>query len=521
MKKRVVQFALCCLIGSLAYGQTKVEKTKKSINASKDVTIDLNTNYVEIEIDTWNQNTVEVEAYIESTKLSKDELQKALKSWGLEISGSGDYVSINSKGGLAGGLFSEGDYANELRDLEIRLADLPDIPNIPNLPEMNFAITEMPNMSEFPEMPELPELPEGVSSVQFDYDRYKKEGDTYLEKWSSEYEAKYGKEYKEKMKKWAKEFEASGFQEKMEKWGEEFGKKFEGKWSKEMEAWGKKFGEQFGKDFEKNMENWGKEFEKSFGKDFEKRMEAWGENLAKSLEARSEAMEKREESLAKRLESMEERQEALAERNEARRSALNNRALFRSRGTNSDVKKVIKIKMPKKAKLKLNVRHGELKMSSVIYNAKGDISHSKVLAQHIDGSSTSINASYSQVLIDEWNKGSLNLKYVDDAVLNKVSGLSLTSKSSNINIDYLSGNNMINGSFGELAIHNIMDDFNNLNVVLENSDAWLKLPKTDYSLMYSGERSKLNDKLMTKKVVNSDSGKSIIINAKFSNVTIE
>ncbi|MEJ6791904.1 MAG: hypothetical protein QNK89_03985 [Lacinutrix sp.] len=35
-----------------------------------------------------------------------------------------------------------------------------------------------------------------------------------------------------------------------------------------------------------------------------------------------------------------------------------------------DLIKTIKIKMPKKAKLKLNVRHGELKMASVMQNIK-------------------------------------------------------------------------------------------------------------------------------------------------------
>jgi hypothetical protein len=57
--------------------QEKLTKVSKKIDVTKDVEIDLNTSYVQIEIDTWNKNTLEVEAYIEGEKLSKDELKKA------------------------------------------------------------------------------------------------------------------------------------------------------------------------------------------------------------------------------------------------------------------------------------------------------------------------------------------------------------------------------------------------------------------------------------------------------------
>ncbi len=189
------------------------------------------------------------------------------------------------------------------------------------------------------------------------------------------------------------------------------------------------------------------------------------------------------------------------------------------RGGNSQVKRVIKIKMPKKAKLKLNVRHGELKIVSAILNATGNISHTNLLAKDIDGSDTSINVSYSDVLVNDWKNGTLGLKYVDNALIKNVQSLTLNSNSSNINIDYLSGNNIIDGSFGELTIHSILDTFSNLNIVLENSDAWIKLPKVDYILMFKGERSKFNNEITKTKTVSGDSGKSIVINAKYSSVT--
>jgi len=176
----------------------------------------------------------------------------------------------------------------------------------------------------------------------------------------------------------------------------------------------------------------------------------------------------------------------------------------------------------------MNVRHGELKFSNVIYNLKADISHSTLVANHIDGSETSINVSYSPVLITTWSLGELKLNYVDKAQLKNVNRLVLNSNSSNISIDNLSGNAIVDGSFGDLAIHNITDTFNNLNLILENSDALIKLPKTDFNLQYKGNRSRLSHpkKPANQSVSNFSSGnlssnKTIVVNAKFSNVVMQ
>ena len=196
---------------------------------------------------------------------------------------------------------------------------------------------------------------------------------------------------------------------------------------------------------------------------------------------------------------------------------------------NDKVKKTIKIKMPRETKLKVNVRHGELKFSSVIHNLKANLKHSSLLADVIDGSETSINASYTPVLVNKWNAGELNLRYVEDALLKQVKSLVLYSNSSNINIDYLAGNSVIDGSFGELTIHNILDSFKNLNIVLENSDANIMLPKiNDYSLQFKGSKTKLKHPENSKKeyissysLGNLASNRAIVINAKYSNVFMQ
>lgn len=539
-----IRILVLCLLTSFGYAQKKLNKTSQSIKVNKDVTVDLNTSYVEIEIDTWNRDIVEVEAYIESDKLSEEELERTLKAWNLTVEGSGDRVVISSRGGRAVGIFGEEDYAKLLRELELNLADLPEIPEVAVVPHMPMMadlpdLPKMPAMPEMPKMPELPELPSGVKTISFDYDRYQNEGEKYLAEWSKKYEKEGGKELQKRMEEWARKFGESGYQEKMKKWGEEYGKRFEGKWAKEMEKWGEKFGKEYAKD----MEKWSEEFGEQFGKEWAEKMEAWGERFgekyAREIEKRAEAMERRsvamaerEAHMAERIAEREERMEERKEEVERRREEMRNRreaAVVRrlESGSNSKVKKVIRIKIPKKAKLKTNIRHGELKLSSVIYNLRGDISHAFLVADNIDGSDTSINVSYSPVVINIWNMGTLNLNYVDKAQIKNAKNLVLNSKSSNVNIQDLSDTGIIDGSFGDLTISNLTSSFKNLNLVLENSDAFVNLPDNiDYSVYFKGNRSKFNNAPTTQKTIRNypegqSSNRNIVINAKFSNVIMD
>lgn len=501
--------------------QQRLDKISQSVNVNDDVTINLNTNQTNIIIDTWNKDIIEVEAYIESNTLTKDALETYLKSWKVDVDGSKDNVTISSNAdGLSWtesiGLF-EMESLDALQDLEVNLADLPVMPMVDGLLES----MDLANMPKMPKMPNLPELPDGMNDVNFDFDKYEKEGEAYMEKWSKEYGEKYGEAYAIKMEAWAKKVDKKAlaqYEKDMEKWGEEFGEKF----GKEMEEWGESFGESFGK----SMEAWGEQF----GKDMEKWGEQFGEEMeerAKLLEEQAKVYEEQTEAYNKQAKTQAERASILEEQARATEAAYE--AQFESQSSkNLNVKKTIKIKIPKDAKLKVNVRHGELKFSNVIHNLKADLNHATFLANSIDGEKTSINASYTSVFVKSWNMGELKLNFVEDAILQNVNGLILNSNSSNIGIDRLSGNAIINGSFGDLVIHNINDNFNNLNITLDNSNAAVKLPKADFKLQYQGKYSQLehpeNNKGNSVSSFNLGSitnNKTIVINAKYSKVIMQ
>ncbi|GAA4239538.1 hypothetical protein GCM10022291_34250 [Postechiella marina] len=473
--------------------QQKLTKLEQSIKVNKDITIDLNTSYCNVVLDTWNKNSVQIEAYIEGEGVSNEALQEAIKSWQVDVDGSLNEVAINANGSsrkVWSNNSDDGDLITIVLDeLKYELADLPDVimenldfnNEIPNLPKPPKAQAPM-----LPEAPELPALPEGMGAIDFDYEAYRKDGEKYMEKYTKQFESRFGKD----------------FEKKMETWGESFGKK--------MEAWGKSIEENFN------------------SKAFEDKMEAWGERFEHQMEQHAE----RREAHAERMNAIQEQAEARAEQIKNRKKLLEKRRVkigeFIGDELDSKIKKTIIIKIPKDANLKVNVKYGELKLASNISNLEANLSHAKFKAYSISGSSTSINASYSPVAVKHWNLGELNLNYVDQAQLSDVKQLVLNSNASNIDIKNLSTSAVVNGSIGNLNIDKIDDDFNHLSIILENSDTVIRLPEVEYNLHYNGKATHFSHPEKTTDDASnsfsktaSNTNKTIVINAKYSHVTMK
>ena len=63
-------------------------------------------------------------------------------------------------------------------------------------------------------------------------------------------------------------------------------------------------------------------------------------------------------------------------------------------------------------------------------------------------------------------------------------------------------------------------------VILENSEAMVRLPEVDYNLMYRGDRSRFNNEPTKQKTIKiypegGSSNCTIIINAKFSHIVMQ
>jgi len=155
------------------------------------------------------------------------------------------------------------------------------------------------------------------------------------------------------------------------------------------------------------------------------------------------------------------------------------------------VKKKIIIKMPKDAKLELDVKRSELKIAS-LYQIDASLNYSGLQLDELTGENSSVSAMYSDVDITKANGLNLNLKYAKKVNIGEVNQLISTSKTSNLVIDLMNQKAIIEGSFGDLVINNISKDFKLVDINLKNSSAKLKVPDVAYNFYINSKSSEVN-----------------------------
>jgi hypothetical protein len=441
-----------CLAG-MAYGQDKLVET---FDVSKDVVVKVNTSHTNVIFKTWNKDKVQVEAFIDDNSLTDKEKQQAMKDWDLDVLGNSQKVVVTSGEHSNWRNFDYSFNMKELEDLNLNLEFLG--PMLENL-----EIPEMPNIAELNiEIPELPEIIwEGMGDLHFDYEKFEKNEEEYMEQWNKMIEERYGDE----------------FEEKMEAWGERF-----------AEKWNAKRGDSLAAAIEKKMKVWEEKHANKMDK------------LAEEMEKRAEEIEKKAEEYAAKREKMEK------DRSEAyKKTRKMNRTII--------------IKMPKDTKTDINVRHGELKMADA-YNVKANLNYSSFTATSIDGGNTLINASFAPVIVDNWKQGELIIKYVENCELNNAIELVLKANSCDVQIGTIEKVAHLSGSYGMLNIENISSSFENVNIELVNTDAFIKIPATDFSYNAVGSYSSFKIPSYLDLSPNDNLNKKVNITATYSNVTL-
>lgn len=500
-KKSSINLFLLVCFGAIFIGmaQTKQRKHKESFDVDKDVVLHINTSHTDLEIDTWDRGKVEIEAVLEIEDITDEEMDTYFKNWKYEALGNSKKITITSK---SEGLFDFADLSNfefpiiQHQDLNINLDHVfPDI-------KMDSLVIIMDDFPEFPSG-----VYEFVDDFSFDYEAYEKDGDKYLKKWKKEWKEKFDK----------KEFE------------------------KEMKAWKKEI-ESFKKD-KKNLRK------------IQKEAQAEAKRArAEMRKVQSEAREAMKEAREAMREAQNEQRDAMREAREAYKDAMkesakgrNGTSIFSLSDDGSDnliifsdqkkykVKKTIKIKMPKKAKLKLNVRHGEVNLVSTSENMNAKLSHTTLYANVINGQQTTIESSFAPVHVLQWNDGLLKVNYVKDVSLQDVGYINLEANASNVLLGNLQNEAILNSTFGELEINTINTSFSNLDLILENTKAKLAIPNNAFTLYYIGTDSNIaypeslqvkNNTTKFNTIVrgyhqSNNSNKAVNINARYSDVVVK
>jgi uncharacterized protein YuzE len=488
MKKKIISTLLVAtlfLAQLSVFAQNEVEKKQESFNVEEDVFIDLNTNRTNVIIETWNRDEVEIEAKVTSEELSEEQLTKIAELWKLDVLGNSNKISIHSNGTDAGfGTFPE--IGNAIGSMTADMIE----------PLMKNMVGPM--LRQMSNNPLPPQFMESLSSLNFDYEAYQDEGEAYVERYERQVENKFGKNFEQAMEEWGKNFEKDA-----QVWAEQLERKM-----KAMEQSG---------EMKKRQDA------------IEKRMEEWGENFGKRMEAWASQFEGGNGSMTKTVTTNPNGGKVVS-----MRYASPNVISF-SGSSEEKVKRTLVIKMPKEAKLHLNVRHGNLNLEDEVFNLRGNVAHAGFIAKKISGKETSLSVSYSPIKIESWEHGSINMSYVKECEITQAKSIKLSSNASDLLIKELEETGIISGSFGALTIENTGDKFKRLDISLENSDLVLKLPSSSFNFIYNGSRSdvkfpeKLNAKVMDSygnKLINGyhksrDTDSSININARFSDVLIK
>ena len=477
--KKLLLIALVILCTKV-FGQ---EKFNESFLVKENVTIELDAAYTNVIFETWNKKKVSVIGKINGENISQNERERLEKEWELSASGNSSLIKIKST--------SKGQNNHISMNIDID-TDISFIePMIENIVE--------PIIENLAHSPLSDELTTDISHLNFDYEAYKKDQKGYMKKWEKKIEKTYEKNKGKKVEKEViikeghlSKIEFLGFPKspfpndlnnfdfdddeyKADKRGylEKLNKKYKSnittkevdKWLEEVPKWEKEFEgkwEHFGDKFEASMEEW--------GENFGAKMEQWGKKVEIWAEKFAEDYEKNEHRNKHEI--------IRIERNDFNISKKKPRVLI--------------VKVPEKAQLILKVKYGDLNVQEVKNKSNIDMKYTTFKAANISDKNCLIKAAYSTVVVDNWSLGSLELKYSKNNFIKNVDVINLVSSASDIVLGKLTGDAIISGSFGDLEVQEIDKKFKNLDVVLENTDTKLTLPRVNYNLYYNGNKSKIN-----------------------------
>ncbi|WP_405409929.1 hypothetical protein [Maribacter sp. Asnod1-A12] len=345
------------------------------------------------------------------------------------------------------------------------------------VPEIASFVVTVPEIAPFPEMPPLPL----TDAFTFDYEAYQKDGDNYMKKWQKNFEKSFDKKHQKRLEEWA---------ERMEERGEAI----------------------------------------------EERMEAYNERREMLLEKRREKLEQREEKLQERREKIQEERE---ERSMIIQSNANSPNIFyytnEGEQKNFKIKKTIKISLPKSTRIKMDVRHGEVKLAENTKNLNANLSHSSLWAVTIDGEETTVSAAYTPVSVQKWNYGQLSTSYSEEISLSEVVQLQLQATSSDVTIEKLFNKAFIKNDFGAVHVLELGNDFKELDVSVKNGELNVTVPKVATNIYVKGNTSTLkmpeglqmietkngNTTIYKGHHLNNNSNKSIIITSDYSEVVLQ
>ncbi len=460
----------------LFLSNVEAQNTKKhteKFTVDNDVTIHISSSHTNVEFETWDKNEVEITFVMET----EENIEESFKKWDFSASGTNNKIEIESNPSF------DFDFENFQLDLNLQDLDL-------NMEELNIQLGELDlgnidvivsDMLEDMNLDDLPESPFG-GHINFDGNKYEKDPDAYLKKLNDKYNTNITKQ------------EVEQWMDDIDQWSKEIEVNLDGK-SEEFEEMERKLSEQT-KELEESVEKWEKENKGKL------------EEMTRKLEEQIEGMN---------FEQFE------------------NFDYFNQ--DNSKVKKTIRIKMPKKAKLNLDVRYGEVSLADNTINMNADLNYATLSAKTINGADTDISASYAPVYVNHWEDGHLSLNHCNQITIEKATKIALDAQGTDIYIGTLLSSGWFKSAYGNLEINKLEDSLKDLELTVDFGSALINLAKIPIDVRYNGkgknfialpnELQVISDttagktRTLTAYNQKQNSGKILAINSNFGELTIK
>jgi len=214
-------------------------------------------------------------------------------------------------------------------------------------------------------------------------------------------------------------------------------------------------------------------------------------------------MKERQVEIQQRLQERDEKRTLLKNDRDELRQSINSRRdsvgnapnifYYTNEGEHKKYKidKTIKISLPKSTRIKMKVRHGEVKLAENTKDLNANLSHSSLWASIIDGEETNVSASYTPVRVQKWNYGQLSTSYSEEVTLSEVVQLQLQATSSEVTINKLFKNALVKNNFGAVHILELGKEFEDLDVSVTNGEFNVTLPKVATNIYVKGNSSTL------------------------------
>ncbi|MFN2261723.1 MAG: hypothetical protein ABR595_06630 [Psychroflexus sp.] len=248
--------------------------------------------------------------------------------------------------------------------------------------------------------------------------------------------------------------------------------------------------EAFKEDGKAYIEKFKKQLDSS---DFKENILSWQEDFAEAYNAESvDSIRAHSKVVREQMKIFRENMKSFREHMKLFRDDI--KSELKLNNDTDGVERVIEIKMPKSAKLEVNLKHSELDITSVEH-IDANLNYSGLQIDDISGEFSKIYLRYSNMNLNTANQLDLKMDYAKDVKLTSVKQLDVDSKMSELSIGTLEEQAIINGSYGKLEIKNIKDDFKLLDIKLSNSDLKMNLPQSKFQFYAktSGTQLDLSD----------------------------